>query len=354
MIPILYDKNETAFDSNGLGRLRDCISCVVSEGRNDIYECDFIYPVTGAHYDEIDCGQIIGVTHDDTGDIQPFDIVSRSNAIDGQVEFHAVHISYRLSKMTAYPNNIYTITGIMNSLNTHTWPSSNFVFYSDVPNPSYMSTIPIVNGLPHTVREILGNGEGTVLGVFGGEFLWDKWNVNLLASRGTDRNYTIRYGVNLTDYTEDIDYSESYSQVMPYWTDNSETVIGNVVSYSGINYSGRDECVPLDLSDRFDSKPTSADVESLAQSIINENQPTLPVQNITVSFVKLADSPEYEYLSNLQQFGLCDTVNVVFPTYNLSGKFKVVKTVYNVLHDRYDEMELGALSETLAGALGIN
>ena len=41
MIPILYDTNETVFESNGLGRLRDCISCIVTEERNGIYECDF-------------------------------------------------------------------------------------------------------------------------------------------------------------------------------------------------------------------------------------------------------------------------------------------------------------------------
>ena len=62
MIPILYDKTETAFISNGLGRLRDCISCIVSEERNGIYECDFEYPVDGANYNLIQVGRIIGVT----------------------------------------------------------------------------------------------------------------------------------------------------------------------------------------------------------------------------------------------------------------------------------------------------
>ena len=51
MNPILYDATETGFASNGLGRLRDCISCVVTEERNGIYECDFEYPIDGAHFD---------------------------------------------------------------------------------------------------------------------------------------------------------------------------------------------------------------------------------------------------------------------------------------------------------------
>ena len=47
MMPIIYESTETAFISNGLGRLYDCSSCVVTEERNGIYECDFDYPVDG-------------------------------------------------------------------------------------------------------------------------------------------------------------------------------------------------------------------------------------------------------------------------------------------------------------------
>ena len=90
MIPILYEKDETAFLDNGLGRLRDCISCMVTEERNGIYECDFEYPVTGQNYDKIQIGRIIGVTHDDSGDVQPFDIVGYTKPIEGVVTFHCV------------------------------------------------------------------------------------------------------------------------------------------------------------------------------------------------------------------------------------------------------------------------
>ena len=51
---------------------------------------------------------------------------------------------------------------------------------------------------------------------------------------------------------------------------------------------------------------------------------------------------------------MCDTINVVFPDYNTSGRFKIVKTVWNVLENRFDEMELGSLSTSLAEALGIS
>jgi len=45
---------------------------------------------------------------------------------------------------------------------------------------------------------------------------------------------------------------------------------------------------------------------------------------------------------------------VAFPRYNMTGAFKIVKTVYDVLAERYTAMELGTLSTTLAEALGIS
>ena len=82
MIPILYDSKETEFTSNGLGRLRDCSRVEVTEERNGLFEVEFDYPVNGSHFEDIICGRIIAVRHDDTDDIQPFDIYYQSKPIN--------------------------------------------------------------------------------------------------------------------------------------------------------------------------------------------------------------------------------------------------------------------------------
>ena len=64
--------------------------------------------------------------------------------------------------------------------------------------------------------------------------------------------------------------------------------------------------------------------------------------------------PDYENFRRLYQCDLCDTINVVFPDYKSTGQFKIVKTVWNVLKDRYESMELGDLSISLAEALGVS
>lgn len=349
MIPILYEKTERAFISNGLGRLRDCISCVVTEERNGIYECEFEYPVTAEDFEQIQLGRIIGVTHDETGDVQPFDIVSASKPIDGVVTFHAVHISYRLSFQTVTASSVNSLASAFilfgNVSNTP------FSYWTDKTSTGYLAS---ADGIPKSVRSMLGGIEGSVLDAYGGEYEWDRFTVRLYESRGQYRDFAIRYGVNMLDYTEETDASETWSSCIPYWTDGTEIVVGSKQNSGGTTITGRDQCIPLDVSEKFEEKPTVAQVEAAARSYMSSNVPYLPTQTINVSFVRLQDMNEYAGFSNLLTCNLCDTIKVIFPDYKTSADFKIVKTVWDVLSDRYDSMELGTLSTTLAEALGIS
>lgn len=351
MIPILYEKDETQFANNGLGRLRDCISCTVTEERNGLYECDFEYPVDGANYDLIKCGRIIAVTHDETDDIQPFDIVSYSRPINGIVTFHAVHISYRQSKLTVSGTEISSLHDALTLLTT-AQPSNPFGYWTDKSSTALFAA---ADGVPRSVRQMLGGMEGSILDCYGGEYEWDKWTVRLWNTRGTARDFSIRYGVNLTGYEEDVDYSDTYTSCIPYWVGNDENgdiiIQGNKVTTNEVPYDGRDACIPLNLTDKFEEQPTTAQLEELASEMMANDKVFIPAQTIKVEFIRLQDSPDYENFANLMECRLCDSVNVYFPDYGVSGSFKIVKTVYNVLQDRFDEMELGTLSVTLSSAI---
>lgn len=353
MIPILYDSNETSFASNGLGRLRDCISAIVIEERNGVYELDFDYPVDGANFDKIQCGRIVAVRHDDSNDVQPFDIVSYSKPIDGIVSFHCVHISYRMRGLVASGKNINSLTDAFTLLGTST-PSNPFTYEADFSSIGYMAA---ADGTPRSVRSLLGGTEGSILDTYGGEYEFDKFRVILHQRRGQDRDFTIRYGVNLLDYKEDTDFSETYNSAIPFWTGSDGVkdiiVIGNKATSTAPTYSGREICAALNLTDKFETKPTKAQLQSMALSMLNSRQTTLPKQNITVDFVRLQDLGEYETLKSLLQCNLCDTIEVIFPRYDMRGRFKIVKTVFDVLRGKYEKLELGALSTTLAEALGI-
>lgn len=343
MTPILFSKTETTFTSNGVGRLVDCISCTVTEERNGIYECEFEYPITGKWYQEmIANGGIIGVIHDDNHDIQPFDIYKSTAPIDGVVTFYAHHISYRLNNIILQPYSASTAEKaveriVTNSVNT---------------NPFTFSTDKVVSALfklehPASVRSILVGQEGSLLDVYGtAEYKFDKFSVQMLLHRGTDTGVTVRYGKNMTDFQQIIDDSGTYNALAPYWTDGNEYVYANPIIVQPTTAITPVKPASIDISDKFTEKPTAAQVEAFARSMLDQQRPWDKEENIKIDFIAMWQSPEYESVAAIQRVGLCDTVSVYYTELGIvAEKVKVVKVVYDVLAERFSEMELGQLSK---------
>ena len=350
MIPILYEASETAFTTNGIARLRDAASVLVTEERNGIYELDMTYPVDGTHFEEIIPGRIIAVTHDDSGDVQPFDIVSYSKPINGLATFHAVHISYRQSFLTVTGQNINSLADAFTLLE-NAEPTNPFTYSTDKTSNGFMAA---ADGTPKSVRQLLGGSQGSIIDAYGGEYEFDGFSVILHQNRGVSRDFTIRYGVNMTAYQDDSDYLGAFTSCVPFWAGPDGIIVGNKVDSGLTSYNGRDLCVPLDLTDKFETEPTTAQLEAEALAYMTGNQSNLPQQNIKVDFLRLQDFSGYEDFANLLACRLCDTIAVQFPKYGMTGTYKIVRTAWDVLEGRYKEMELGALQTTLAEALGIS
>ena len=346
MIPILYEANETQFTSNGLGRLIDTISCQVHEQRNGVYECEFVYPITGKKYDLIKEGRIIGVTHDETGDIQPFVLYKRTAKIDGRVTFNASHISYRLSNIIAMPFTASGIVEAMAEIVPNSLPANPFTFWTDK-----VATAQFENDTPRSVRSLLGGERGSLLDVFGkGEYEFDKWTVKLHLNRGQDSGVTIRYGKNLADVTQEIDSSGYINAVAPYWIGtDSKVVLDHLVVLDGVTDI---RAIELDLSSSFDEAPTLQELEDMARTRL-ENSSGINIQeNIKADFVQLWQTEEYKRYAPLQRVKLCDTVSVIYEALGVNSvQKKVISTKWNVLLDRYDEIELGDTQTTLTDVI---
>ena len=347
MKPILYSSSETAFTSNGLGRLSDCISCTVTEERNGIFECQFDYPITGEMFDQITEGCIIGVIHDDKKDIQPFDIYARTAPINGVVTFFAHHISYRLGNVILRPMTASTCAAALAAIPNNTYNSCPFTFWTD---KSTVATWTV--DVPSAVKAVLGGQQGSILDIYGtGEYEWDKFAVKLHLNRGADNGVIIRYGVNLTDLTQDVDVSGVYTAVVPYWLGTDGTLVTLPEGY--IAREGMAVIpVPLDLSQEWENAPTVEQLRTKATSRLNSSNAWLPNENIKVSFVDLSHTEEYKSVAALQRVSLCDQVSVYCGDLDVAAvKVKVVRTVYNVLTEMYDEIELGDPKTTLADTI---
>ena len=74
MIPCLYTETETAFTTNGIGKLCDTLSCYVTEKRNGSYELKMTYSASGLHAEDLVEGNIILAKPSERATYQPFRI----------------------------------------------------------------------------------------------------------------------------------------------------------------------------------------------------------------------------------------------------------------------------------------
>lgn len=358
MIPVLYRKGLTAFNSLGIGPLPDTIECTVREERNGQYELEMRYPVTGLHYKDIEVGKIIRVRNAYCG-LQPFDIYAISRPMNGVVTINAKHASYRLNKMVLRPCSGTTAASAMVAIGSHiTYGPEDFTFWTDKTTQADWSTL-----VPVSVRAALGGTEGSVLDVYGGEFEWDNFEVKLHGTRGTDTGVTIKYGKNLLDIVAEENVAERFTACVPFYKARDDSVtIGSVVKTAEWNVIDN-YIAPMDLTQYYEPPegaadnwhPTTTQLEEKAQTLMTANAVSRIAQNLTVKFALLSQSEEYANLAALERVKLCDTVTVQHPGLGVDVKLKVIATTWNVLLDRYDDIELGqpkaTLSQTIIGDL---
>jgi phage minor structural protein len=355
MTPILYPASTTNWANNGLGHLRDCIYCKVTEERNGIYELEMQYPLAGAHYAEIveDC---ILKVKDSGAALQAFRVYKTGKPINGIVTFHARHISYDLEGIPVTKLEIVSSTAAtaLETLLARALAPHGFQGWSNVETISSTSFT-----RPGSIRSILGGQQGSILQNWGGEYEFDNYTVRLWEARGKKTEVVIEYGKNLMDAKQEKNSESTYTHVLPYAVQTSgqiETVYylsdddAEKLIQLAASPLGHIKVLSLDLSDKF-GDGTTATPEALAQKAqawIQANRPETPSVNITVSFVDLAQTMNYETIAPMQQLRLCDSVTVRFAKLGINATAKVIKTTYDVLSEKYTSIEIGDAKSNFA------
>lgn len=352
MIPILYDNKETDFAKNGIGFLKDCTSCKVTEERNGEYEAEFKYPITGSLYSEISVDRIVKLKPNETSELQLFRIYKNSKPLNGVVTFKAQHISYDLNANPVVPFEISNVNaaGAISALLDNAYFSHTFKSVSDVNTISKLEI-----DTPVSVRNCLGGMSGSVLDNFGGEYEFDNFTIKLHKQRGNDNGVNIEYGKNLTSLTSDTDISSTYTSIMPYVKSNDKiiTLPEKVISLDSEGSFGCAKSKIVDFSSEFGQGEsiTLDKLRAKAKSYLKSNAIDKIKTNIKVSFVHLWQSKEYEKYALLERVRLCDTVTVKYTALGVSAKAKVIKTVYDTLNENYESIELGDAKSNFASTM---
>lgn len=345
--PILYASQETRFTDNGLGILSDAVSCVVTEERNGAFELEMAYPIDGIHYGQIALRSLILAKPNPTADPQPFRVYRISKPMLGIVTVYAEHISYDLSGIPVSPFEAGSAAQAMAKLQASSAVENPFTFWTDKSTAASMKV-----AAPASIRSLLGGREGSVLDVYGGEYAFDRYTVRLYEQRGENRGVSIRYGKNLTDLQQEENCANVYTGAYPYWSGSEGQLVQlpeKILPADGTY--GFTRILALDLSSDFEEEPTMDQLRARAQSYMKNNRIGVPDVSLAVSFVQLEQTEEYKDLALLEKVNLCDTVNVEFPALRVSAQAKCVKTIYDVLLDRYQSVELGDARTNIADTI---
>ena len=347
MIPVLYRPEETAFTSQGIGSLSDALSCIVTEERNGEFFLELTYPINGLHASEIAVGSLI-LAQTGSSSYQPFEVVELEKTIDGMISIRANHLSYRLSYIPVMPctgTDVYEAFQAMKRASAETNPFDFQPRPGDLPFP----TVTYKQVLPASFRSRLAGVQGSIIDLYGGEYEFDKWTVYLHRSRGRESDVLVVYGRNIIDFKQEESIADTITGIVPFWTDQDKTVVvtlpEQVVQSSYASHYAYHKTAVLDMSDEFEEQPTEAQLRAAAQSYIDRNKIGIPKVNFSISISP--SDPERWY----ETIHLCDTVTVLFEKLSIKAKAKVVKTKYNTLLDRYEELEVGDLRETLTDAI---
>lgn len=364
MKPVLYPAGAYAaadFVNMGLGVLTDAVSCIVTEERNGEFTLSMTYPTNGRHFAEIIPQRVIyAYPCADAATPQPFEITFVSRPMGGLVQIEAIHAAQNRAAYIVCNKTYYTTRSAQSAFN---WLKTVCAGYSADTFPLNLTSdieigTPAKFGAleaPKRVKDMLFGSEGSAIDLYGGEWEYDHNGAALKASRGQARNVVLTYGKNIADIVQETNLDGVATTVYPYWHNDTTFVYANasrLVDSSHVADFAYKRIIPVDVTEALgtDSTPTTAQVEAAGQAYINANQVGVPDISINVKFVPRSQGEEW--LQALETVQLCDTVLVDYPPLGISLSAKVIRTEWDVLHDRYNDVEIGTtLRPTLATAL---
>ena len=371
MRPILYNANETAFETYGLGEI-DATKAQVTRERNGNYTLYIEYPASGPLAGTFKNDMRIKSDAGLRTKNQTFFISRIVKDSTGILKVYAKHISHLTETMAIRNNTNATGTAqaalaiwALNALG-----GIRFDTWSDIDLTSKTSwNIADFK----TARDVLGGVKGSILDVWGGEYEFDNTVIRLHKQLGRKSPTVLEYGRNILRAEDDQDIEGAYTSVYPYATytpENQGTGEGGATSqqvtvelpekyvdgpYIGL-YNERRVLI-VDFSSNFKDKevPTIDKLRRLAKEYAINNRLGLPKINTKIEYVDLSKTLDYKLTQILEEAELCDIVPVYYPQIGLTSEdAKLTTIVYDVLLEQNDSVEVGVIGDGFKSSMTSN
>lgn len=234
----VYAPNETDFSHNGL-RILIPTECTITEVLNGEYSLSITHP-----RDEWGCWKFVRENYIIKAQGQLFRIYRKtlSMSSDGsyQIKADAMHISYDLNYYFIRDARPTLLTGeqALKYIVTHTYtsvgsttvehPTARFNFSTDikpVPGEETADDYKTAYYEKMSVTKALIGADNCFVTTWGGEIYRDNFNITINKRRGKDNAFAIRYGIDMTEIQQEIDYSSYCSAIYYDATIYNDTIV---------------------------------------------------------------------------------------------------------------------------------
>lgn len=380
MLPRLYAStttNSEFFEHNGLGFIKNCKKCLVTEERHGEYELEAEFLANDRLANSIVPMNYIVIKANAVDNPQIFEIYSVTKT-QNIITVKAQHIRYRLSGYVF--NEPYFETTAVSPSQTWTAIQEYLVMPQSTQEFTYHSNI-ITESTPwaawqHPVRltEFLLGADGSMLDLYGGEFKFDNFDIYQNSRRGSDSGVVIRTGTGAVSNIEiTVSTDRMFTKISPYaeiplYNNSGTEVLWDVFEYltpttvqDSQYFPGR--ALSLDCTELFsrryssfrmiangsNSAPDQASemdaknkIQTIVNSFINANEDVLKQPSVNLNIELDAT------VSDLQGCSLCDTIAIYYDPMNISLTAKIIKTTYDALAERYTSMSIATAKKGLS------
>lgn len=339
MIPILYPSWQMELTDNGIGALADTIDCKCTEVLNGEYELEMESPMDGMFVSEIEVGCIIKEKPNYEDPPQPFRIYSVEKSIDGKVKTKAAHISYDTNGIPVLPFTSDTLGDTLDNINEnqHVVTQSGFLISANFDAEAEFKIT-----VPTAFKSLLGGGDNTLLGVYGGDLHYNGYDIELLEHRGYNLGICFRTSKNVIDFNQETNSDQMYSAIFGYWkgSDDDDFVCGDILVLE--SQLPIEKTMILDVSSSFQSEPTVDEVNEAVNTYLQNNNIAIPKFNMSITY---AEDDE------ITKVNLGDTVGVLIHDYRINATARCNKVVFDCLLERNESIELGDVDTGIAGEI---
>lgn len=372
MRPILFNKNETAFDTYGLGELNVTKGTVTRErnGNYTLYsEIPANDPMVATLEKEMKLKADAGLrTKNQTFEISR--IVKDSSNI---VKIYGQHISHKLEYMALVNGRAFSGSAFTALATWHnaTIGDLRFDVWSDIQTTA--KGVFDISKMDNA-RLALGGVEGSILDIYGGEYEFDNMTVRLHKQLGRTAPTVLEYGRNILSAESDETIESAYTSVLPYATytpdkpegDTSDsqpdpvtvTLPENYVDskYKALYAHRRIKVVDFSSEFKSDSKskdiPTPDKLRKLATDYMEHNAIGKPKINIKIEYADLAKTLDYADNGWIEELELCDIVPIYYPQIGLTDETAKVTTItYDFINERNESVEFGDIGTNVRSTM---